>query len=60
MGGLIPFAETSVRIQHDRGHSVVTAGPYYFIRHLMYVGASMMYLSTPFVWGSLWALAVVL
>lgn len=53
-----PYAETSVRIQHDRGHTVVTTGPYRFVRHPMYVGAILMYLSTPLVWGSLWALAV--
>jgi protein-S-isoprenylcysteine O-methyltransferase Ste14 len=53
-----PYAETSVRIQHDRGHTVITTGPYRFVRHPMYVGAILMYLSTPLVWGSLWALAI--
>lgn len=53
-----PYAETSVRIQHDRGHTVVTTGPYSFVRHPMYIGAILMYLSTPLVWGSLWAFAV--
>lgn len=53
-----PYAETSVRIQHDRGHTVITTGPYRFVRHPMYVGAILMYLSTPLVWGSFWALAV--
>jgi len=51
-----PYAETSVRIQTDRGHSVITTGPYRIVRHPMYVGASAMYLSMPLVWGSLWAL----
>jgi len=53
-----PYAETSVRIQHDRGHTVVTTGPYRIVRHPMYVGTSLMYLATPLVLGSLWALAV--
>ena len=53
-----PYAESSVRIQHDRGHTVVTSGPYRFVRHPMYVGATLMYLATPLVWGSLWALAM--
>lgn len=53
-----PYAETSVRIQHERGHTVITTGPYRIVRHPMYVGASLMYLSTPLVWGSLWALGV--
>jgi len=51
-----PHAETSVRIQTDRGHIVIASGPYRFVRHPMYVGASLMYLSMPLVWGSLWAL----
>ena len=51
-----PYAETSVRIQTDRGHTVITTGPYRFVRHPMYVGVSLTYLSTPLVWGSLWAL----
>jgi len=53
-----PFAETSVRIQTDRGHTVVTSGPYRFVRHPMYVGAILMYLSTPLILGSGWALGL--
>lgn len=52
-----PFAETSVRIQHDRGHRVITSGPYRFVRHPMYVGMCVLYVSTGLVLGSLWALA---
>jgi protein-S-isoprenylcysteine O-methyltransferase Ste14 len=50
------YAETSVRIQTDRGHTVVTSGPYRLVRHPMYVGTILMYLGTPLVWGSVWAL----
>lgn len=53
-----PFAETSVRIQTDRGQTVITSGPYKVVRHPMYVGAIFMYLGTPLVWGSIWALAL--
>ncbi len=53
-----PFAETTVRIQTDRGHSVVAAGPYRFVRHPMYAGAILLYVASPFVVGSYWALAV--
>jgi protein-S-isoprenylcysteine O-methyltransferase Ste14 len=53
-----PFAESSVRIQTDRGQTVVTCGPYRFVRHPMYVGAILMYLSTAFIWGSVWALGL--
>ena len=53
-----PYAETSVRIQNDRGQTVVTSGPYRFVRHPMYVGIILMSLANPLVWGSVWALAM--
>lgn len=51
------FAETTVRIQTERGHTVVASGPYRIVRHPMYVGAILMYLATVLVLGSVWALA---
>jgi protein-S-isoprenylcysteine O-methyltransferase Ste14 len=53
-----PYAEAGVRIQKDRGHTVVTSGLYRFVRHPMNLGMILMYASTPFIWGSLWAFAV--
>jgi len=53
-----PYAETSVRIQTDRGQTVISSGPYRIVRHPMYVGAILMYLGTPLVWGSVWALVL--
>jgi protein-S-isoprenylcysteine O-methyltransferase Ste14 len=52
------YAETTVRIQTDRGHTVVDRGPYRFVRHPMYVGAMVMYVATALILGSFWALAV--
>ena len=52
------FAETTVRIQSDRGHQVVTTGPYRFVRHPMYVGAILMFLAMPLILGSMWALVM--
>jgi protein-S-isoprenylcysteine O-methyltransferase Ste14 len=52
------FAETSVRIQNDRGHTVITSGPYRLVRHPMYVGAILLYAATPLILGSLWAAAL--
>jgi protein-S-isoprenylcysteine O-methyltransferase Ste14 len=45
-----------VRIQDDRGQQVVTAGPYRYVRHPMYVGVILMVLSLPLALGSLAAL----
>jgi protein-S-isoprenylcysteine O-methyltransferase Ste14 len=50
------FFSTSVRIQEDRGHAVVTGGPYRYVRHPGYVGYVVFTLATPLILGSLWAL----
>ena len=49
------FFSGVVRIQTDRGHHVVTTGPYRFIRHPGYVGALWSYLAMPFFLDSAWA-----
>jgi protein-S-isoprenylcysteine O-methyltransferase Ste14 len=53
-----PHAESTVRIQSDRDHKAVTAGPYRIVRHPMYVGSILMYPGTALMFGSWWALAV--
>ncbi len=50
-------AESTVRIQTDRGHTVVDRGPYRVVRHPMYAGSILMYIATPLMLGSLWAMA---
>ena len=50
------YFETGVRIQNDRGHSVVSTGPYSFIRHPGYAGMFGLMLSFPLIVGSLWSL----
>lgn len=49
------FFSGVVRIQTDRGHHVVTTGPYRFIRHPGYVGGVWTYLAIPLFLDSLWA-----
>ena len=49
------FFSSMVRIQTDRGHQVVSSGPYRWIRHPGYTGALLTYLGTPFFLDSLWA-----
>jgi protein-S-isoprenylcysteine O-methyltransferase Ste14 len=44
------------RIQEDRGQVVVTAGPYNYVRHPMYIGIILLFLSIPIALGSWWAL----
>jgi protein-S-isoprenylcysteine O-methyltransferase Ste14 len=50
------FYSRIVRIQEDRRHTVVTEGPYRYVRHPGYSGALIAGLATPLVLGSLWAL----
>ncbi len=50
-----PFFSGMVRIQSDRGHQVVSSGPYQWVRHPGYAGALLTYLATPFFLDSLWA-----
>ncbi len=50
------FISPLVRIQRDRGHVVVTSGPYRFVRHPGYAGAAATSVATPLLLGSLWAL----
>ena len=44
--------ETTVRIQNERGHKVITAGPYKMVRHPGYVGAILWAVATPLIIGS--------
>jgi protein-S-isoprenylcysteine O-methyltransferase Ste14 len=45
-----------VRIQHDRGHTVVETRPYAIIRHPMYSAALGMFPGMALALGSYWAL----
>jgi protein-S-isoprenylcysteine O-methyltransferase Ste14 len=61
--GLITWAqgvnrhfEPSVRIQSDRGHTVVDTGPYAHVRHPGYIGGSLVLAGMALALGSLWAL----
>lgn len=47
-----PFLSGVVRIQDDRGHRVISTGPYRFVRHPMYAGAALLVLGTPLWLGS--------
>ncbi len=50
------FFEPTVRIQTDRGHTVIDAGPYAMVRHPGYAAACLLVLGMPLSLGSFWAL----
>ncbi len=50
-----PFFSLYVRIQSDRGHRVVTGGPYAIVRHPGYLGAAVAMIGIPLLLDSLWA-----
>jgi protein-S-isoprenylcysteine O-methyltransferase Ste14 len=50
------FFEPGVRIQTDRGHTVIDSGPYAIVRHPGYVGGSLLFVGTALCLGSYWAL----
>lgn len=48
------FFSGVVRIQKERGHHVVSTGPYAWVRHPGYAGALLTYLATPILLESAW------
>ncbi len=50
------FFSSEVRIQTERGHRVITGGPYRFVRHPGYAVLLVFFLASPVVLGSWWAL----
>ncbi|MHC4427184.1 MAG: methyltransferase family protein [Planctomycetota bacterium] len=51
-----PYLEGEVRIQTERGHRVITTGPYAIVRHPMYVGLILLLAGIPLLLGSSWVL----
>lgn len=55
--GVLTFRENSfaapvVKVQRERGHHVITTGPYRVVRHPMYAGALLMFAGSPLLLGS--------
>ncbi len=50
------FFEPTVRIQMDRGQTVIDRGPYTVVRHPGYVGGMVFFVGTALCLGSVWAL----
>ena len=49
-----PFFALTVRIQDERGHTVVSRGPYRLVRHPGYLGSLLYTLVAPLALGSWW------
>ncbi|SRR6266851_950602 len=45
-----------VRVQEERGQTVISTGPYHLVRHPMYAGGLFMFLGTPLLLGSWYGL----
>jgi protein-S-isoprenylcysteine O-methyltransferase Ste14 len=52
------FAAAVVKIQKERGQTVVTTGPYAIVRHPMYAGGSLLFFGIPMLLGSGFGLAL--
>lgn len=51
------FAAPVVKIQKERGQTVITTGPYAYVRHPMYFGSIFFFVGTSLLLGSWWGLA---
>ena len=54
------FLSPKVRVQEERGQTVVSSGPYHIVRHPMYAGGLLLFLGTPLLLGSWYGLLLVL
>lgn len=50
------FAATTIRLQGERGQTVISTGPYAIVRHPMYAYTVPLLIGTPLLLGSLWGL----
>ena len=52
------FAAAVVKVQSERGHRVVSSGPYAFVRHPMYSAAVLFMIGIALLLGSWWGTAI--
>jgi protein-S-isoprenylcysteine O-methyltransferase Ste14 len=52
------YASPVVKVDAERGHCVVSSGPYAWVRHPMYAGAILYFLGTALLLGSWYAFAI--
>lgn len=54
------YLTPTVRIQEERGHAVVSTGPYRYVRHPMYTGFHLFFIGLPLLLGSAFGLVFAL
>jgi protein-S-isoprenylcysteine O-methyltransferase Ste14 len=52
------FAAPVIKLQTERGHYVVSSGPYAWVRHPMYSGSVLFFAGAPLLLGSWWGVAM--
>jgi protein-S-isoprenylcysteine O-methyltransferase Ste14 len=52
------FAAPVVKVQSERGHHVISSGPYAWVRHPMYTGTILFLVGVPLLLGSWWGLVM--
>jgi protein-S-isoprenylcysteine O-methyltransferase Ste14 len=52
------FASPVVKLQTERGHRVISTGPYAYVRHPMYSASVLFFVGAPLLLGSWWGLAM--
>lgn len=52
------FAAPVVKVQTERGHRVISSGPYAWVRHPMYSGVTFFFIGVSLLLGSWWGLAL--
>ncbi len=53
-----PFLSPLARIQSEREHSVASQGVYAFVRHPMYLGGVLLFISAALLLGSFWGVVI--
>ena len=51
------YAAPVIKIQTERGHRVISTGPYAYVRHPMYAATMLFFIGAPLLLGSWWGLA---
>jgi protein-S-isoprenylcysteine O-methyltransferase Ste14 len=54
------YLSATVRIQEERGQTVISTGPYHYVRHPLYAGGLFMFLGAPLLLGSWYGLLLTL